>query len=53
MRFVEQSAVASLVPLLKRNLARQAPPRHDAPFVVRSLPPLAHWEELSIKTDTL
>lgn len=34
-RFVEQSVVTSLVPLLKRNLAKQPPPRHDAPFVVR------------------
>lgn len=36
-RFVGQSVVTSLVPLLKRNLAKQPPPRHDAPFVVRTI----------------
>ncbi|KAL3672529.1 hypothetical protein V7S43_001828 [Phytophthora oleae] len=44
-RFVEQSVVTSLVPLLKRNLAKQPPPRHDAPFVRASVAAVFRWKE--------
>ncbi|KAG6614126.1 nudix hydrolase [Phytophthora cinnamomi] len=44
-RFVEQSVVTSLVPLLKRNLAKQLPPRHDAPFVRASVAAVFRWKE--------
>ncbi|OWZ24088.1 MutT/nudix family protein [Phytophthora megakarya] len=44
-RFVEQSVVASLVPLLKRNLAKQPPPRHDASFVRASVAAVFRWKE--------
>ncbi|RLN97754.1 hypothetical protein BBJ28_00012220 [Nothophytophthora sp. Chile5] len=49
-RFVEQSAVTSLVPLLKRNLARQPPPRHDAPFVRASVAAVFRWKEKQQRT---
>ncbi|KAG4048604.1 hypothetical protein JG687_00009828 [Phytophthora cactorum] len=44
-RFVEQSVVTSLVPLLKRNLAKQPPQRHDAPFVRASVAAVFRWKE--------
>ncbi|KAG2524073.1 hypothetical protein BBO99_00001932 [Phytophthora kernoviae] len=44
-KFVEQSVVTSLVPLLKRNLAKQPPPRHDAPFVRASVAAVFRWKE--------
>lgn len=48
--FVERSVVTSLVPLLKRNLTRQPPPRHDAPFVRASIAAVFRWREADQRT---